>query len=101
MKEEHLAGLSCGQLTFKYLSYDVDLLVETGNQVCLKRSAEQSKTDKLSLHICEISRGRIFLNSNPTSFQVLSVVEVLVEKYPCLKEQGSFKGSYGWQQRMT
>ncbi|KAK2841292.1 hypothetical protein Q7C36_012871 [Tachysurus vachellii] len=29
----------------------------------------------------------------------MNVVEMLIEKYPCLKEPGSFNGQYGWQQR--
>ncbi|XP_056118324.1 uncharacterized protein LOC130095593 [Rhinichthys klamathensis goyatoka] len=30
----------------------------------------------------------------------MNVVEMLIEKYPCLKEPGSFNGQYGWQQRI-
>ena len=36
----------------------------------------------------------------PTGIQVMHVVEALAEKYPCLKEPGSFNGMYGWQQRI-
>ncbi|XP_073330048.1 uncharacterized protein [Pagrus major] len=36
----------------------------------------------------------------PSNLQVLSVCEALVEKFPCLKEPGSFSGLYGWQQRI-
>lgn len=36
----------------------------------------------------------------PTDLHILQVVEALVEKFPCLKERGSFSGMYGWQQSM-
>lgn len=32
--------------------------------------------------------------------QISSVAEALLEKFPCLKEPGSFSGMYGWQQRL-
>lgn len=35
-----------------------------------------------------------------TGIQILTVVEALIKKYPCLKEPGSFNGLYGWQQRI-
>ncbi|CAL8258511.1 unnamed protein product [Arctogadus glacialis] len=34
----------------------------------------------------------------PSSAQISLVAEALVNKYPCLKEPGSFAGYYGWQQ---
>lgn len=36
----------------------------------------------------------------PTNLQILSVVEALIEKFPCLKEPGGFLGMYGWQQSL-
>ncbi|KAL0191994.1 hypothetical protein M9458_010290, partial [Cirrhinus mrigala] len=35
--------------------------------------------------------------SYPSGIQVASVAEALIQKYPCLKELGSFSGFYGWQ----
>lgn len=32
--------------------------------------------------------------------QITSVTEALVEKFPGLKEHGSFAGMYGWQQHL-
>uniref|UniRef100_A0A8C6M6P9 Uncharacterized protein n=1 Tax=Nothobranchius furzeri TaxID=105023 RepID=A0A8C6M6P9_NOTFU len=34
----------------------------------------------------------------PSSLQISEVAEALTLKHPCLKEPGSFKGSYGWAQ---
>ncbi|KAL7881015.1 hypothetical protein SRHO_G00032690 [Serrasalmus rhombeus] len=34
----------------------------------------------------------------PSSAQISDVAETLVEKYPCLREPGSFSGYYAWQQ---
>ena len=36
----------------------------------------------------------------PSSLQISEVAEVLTQKHPCLKEPGSFNGSYGWAQRL-
>lgn len=36
----------------------------------------------------------------PSGLQVSAVTEALLEKFPCLKEPGSFAGMYGWQQRI-
>lgn len=36
----------------------------------------------------------------PSSLQISEVAEALTLKHPCLKEPGSFNGSYGWAQRL-
>lgn len=36
----------------------------------------------------------------PVSTQFLDVAEALIQKYPCLKEPGSYNGCYRWQQRL-
>lgn len=36
----------------------------------------------------------------PSSLQISEVAEALTQKHPCLKEPGSFNGSYGWAQRL-
>lgn len=36
----------------------------------------------------------------PSNLQIVSVVEALITKFPCLKEPGSFTGMYGWQQSL-
>ena len=36
----------------------------------------------------------------PTSLQISEVAEALTQKHPCLKEPGSFTGSYGWAQHL-
>ena len=35
-----------------------------------------------------------------SSLQISEVAEALTQKHPCLKEPGSFNGSYGWAQRL-
>ncbi|KAG7513812.1 hypothetical protein JOB18_017200 [Solea senegalensis] len=36
----------------------------------------------------------------PNDAQRFEVAQALVEKHPCLKEPGSFNGTYGWQQSL-
>lgn len=45
--------------------------------------------------------GAIYENTAyPSSLQISEVAEALTQKHPCLKEPGSFNGSYGWAQRL-
>lgn len=36
----------------------------------------------------------------PSGLQISQVAEALIQKYPCLKEPGSYNGCYGWTQRL-
>ncbi|MEQ2213413.1 hypothetical protein XENOCAPTIV_014662, partial [Xenoophorus captivus] len=48
----------------------------------------------------DLSKVIFSYTAYPSSQQICSVAEALVEKFPCLKEPGSFAGLYGWQQRI-
>ena len=40
---------------------------------------------------------RIKYKVNPSSAEFDDVAQALITKYPCLKEQGSVSGYYGWK----
>ncbi|MED6234246.1 hypothetical protein ATANTOWER_025319, partial [Ataeniobius toweri] len=72
----------------------------------LERATEEYKkngtllpTSKEKTDIMEKLAETIFtFTAYPSNTQVSYVAEVLVTKYSCLKEPGSFSGYYGWQQ---
>lgn len=82
-------------------SYDVDVMIEAGNKA-YKSDGTLLNNPKLTSSILERLAESIFsYTAYPTSLQILAVMEALVEKYPCLKEPGSFNGLHGWQQRIN
>ncbi|XP_051272765.1 uncharacterized protein LOC127372883 [Dicentrarchus labrax] len=81
-------------------SYDVDLALEAGKQA-YENDGTLLNNPRVTSSILEKLAETIFgFTAYPTGVQILAVAEALVEKYPCLKEPGSFNGLYGWQQRI-
>lgn len=81
-------------------SYDVDLALEVAKQA-YENDGTLLNNPSLTSSILEKLAETIFgFTAYPTGLQILAVAEALVEKYPFLKEPGSFNGLYGWQQRL-
>lgn len=81
-------------------SFHVEQHLQAGNQAFLKNGAllnNPSLTSSILEKLAEVVFG---YTAYPTGIQILTVVEALIEKFPCLREPGSFNGLYGWQQRM-
>ncbi|KAL0979010.1 hypothetical protein UPYG_G00179280 [Umbra pygmaea] len=81
-------------------SFDVEQHLQAGNQAFLKDGAllnHPSLTSSILEKLAEVVFG---YTAYPTGIQIFTVVEALIEKFPCLREPGSFNGLYGWQQRM-
>lgn len=81
-------------------SYDVDLVLEAGNKAYQKDGTLLNNPTVTSSILERLAEAIFSYTAYPDGLQVLAVVEALVEKYPCLKEPGSFNGLYGWQQRV-
>ncbi|KAI7789835.1 hypothetical protein IRJ41_007412 [Triplophysa rosa] len=81
-------------------SYDVDLALDAGKQA-YENDGTLLNNPRVTTTVLEKLAETIFgFTAYPTGVQILAVAEALVEKYPCLKEPGSFSGLYGWQQRI-
>ncbi|XP_028281977.1 uncharacterized protein LOC114448919 isoform X2 [Parambassis ranga] len=81
-------------------SYVVNRMLEAGN-LAYQKDGTLLNNPRLISSVLEKLAEEIFrYTAYPTGVQVLAVVEALMEKYPCLKEPGSFNGLYGWQQRI-
>ncbi|KAL7826197.1 hypothetical protein SRHO_G00339350 [Serrasalmus rhombeus] len=88
------------QFQMPYLSYDVELLLEAANEA-YRKNGIPFNSPKVRSDILEKLAESIFrYTAYPTNTQILAVTEALVQKYPCLKEPGSFSGTYGWQQSL-
>lgn len=81
-------------------SYDVNLALEIAQQA-YENDGTLLNNPRVTSSILEKLAETIFgFSAYPTGVQILAVAEALTEKYPCLKEPGSFNGLYGWQQRI-
>ncbi|KAL7846002.1 hypothetical protein AOLI_G00241940 [Acnodon oligacanthus] len=64
-----------------------------------KKNGTLLTTSKVKADILEKLAETVYLyTAYPSSAQISDVAEALVEKYPCLREPGSFSGYYDWEQ---
>ncbi|KAL7845979.1 hypothetical protein AOLI_G00241710 [Acnodon oligacanthus] len=62
-----------------------------------KKNGTLLTTSKVKADILEKLAETVYLyTAYPSSAQISDVAEALVEKYPCLREPGSFSGYYDW-----
>lgn len=79
-------------------NYEVQIQLERANQAFLNSGSRLSpspklKSDKLDGLASEIVKYKVY----PSSSEFDDVAQALITKYPCLKEQGSVTGFYGWK----
>ncbi|KAL6477454.1 hypothetical protein MHYP_G00132890 [Metynnis hypsauchen] len=85
-------------LKFQF-AYDTELILESANAAC-KKDGTFLNNPSIKSDILEKLAKKIYqFFAYPTSQQICSAAEALVQKHPCLKEPGSFSGFYGWQTR--
>ncbi|CAB1421535.1 unnamed protein product [Pleuronectes platessa] len=86
------------QFPIPQFAYETEMYLERANEDYTKNGTLLT-TSKVKTDILEKLAGTIYTyRAYPSSAQISDVAEVLVKKYPCLKEPGSFSGYYGWQQ---
>ena len=86
------------QFPIPQFAYETEMYLERANEDYTKNGTLLT-TSKVKTDILEKLAGTIYTyTAYPSSAQISDVAEVLVKKYPCLKEPGSFSGYYGWQQ---
>ncbi|OCT86383.1 hypothetical protein XELAEV_18020065mg [Xenopus laevis] len=79
-------------------TFDVERILQTGNQAFFEDGTLLLNKGIKSDIMQKLAESIFKYTAYPTNLQILSVVEALIEKFPCLKEPGSFSGMYGWQQ---
>lgn len=86
------------QFPIPELAYEVEVCLQRGMEEYNKNGARLNST-KIRSHILEKLAEAIFkYTAYPTGAHFADVAEALIQKYPCLKEAGSYSGFYGWQQ---
>ncbi|XP_056295664.1 uncharacterized protein LOC130209821 isoform X2 [Pseudoliparis swirei] len=79
-------------------NYEVQIQLERANQAFLNSGTLLSPSPKLKSDILdglasEIVKYKVY----PSNSEFDDVAQALITKYPCLKEQGSVTGFYGWK----
>lgn len=88
------------QFEMPSFSYDVEVLLQAGN-AAYQSDGKLLINSSVKSDILERLADAIFrYTAYPNGLQILAVIEALINKYPCLKEPGSFSGMYGWQQSL-
>ena len=78
--------------------YEAELQLEKANAEFSAGGTHLTPSAKLKSHLLErLSVEIITFKVHPTDSDLNEVAEALVEKHPCLREQGSFNGCYGWK----
>ncbi|XP_024116549.1 uncharacterized protein LOC112138208 [Oryzias melastigma] len=79
-------------------SYEVQVQLERGQQAFLTSGTLLHPSTKLKSDILESLASEIIkYKMYPSNTEFDNVAEALTTKYPCLKEQGSVCGYYGWK----
>lgn len=81
-------------------SRDIDLILAEANRSLQATGIPLRDASVKSAIMHDLSKVIFFYSAYPSNEQLTSVSYALVEKFPCLKEPGSFAGLYGLQQRI-
>lgn len=81
-------------------SCDIELILAEANKSYHATGIHFRDASVKSAIMHDLSKVIFSYTAYPSNQQITSVSEALVEKFPCLKEPGSFAGLYGWQQRI-
>uniref|UniRef100_A0A803K3W8 Uncharacterized protein n=1 Tax=Xenopus tropicalis TaxID=8364 RepID=A0A803K3W8_XENTR len=81
-------------------TFDVERILQAGNHAFFEDGTLLHNQGVKSDIMQKLAESIFKYTAYPTNLQILSVVEALIEKFPCLKEPGSFSGMYGWQQSL-
>ncbi|XP_054894412.1 uncharacterized protein LOC129365303 [Poeciliopsis prolifica] len=88
------------QFPIPQFAYETEMYLERGNED-YKKNGTLLTTSKIKPDILEKLAETVYTyTAYPSGSQISDVAEALVNKYPCLKEPGSFAGYYGWQQSL-
>lgn len=72
--------------------FDTELLLSEGNKANQKDCTLLNNPRVMRSVLETLAETILRYSAYPTGVQIMNVVEMLIEKYPCLKEPGSFNG---------
>uniref|UniRef100_A0A8C6Q7E0 Uncharacterized protein n=1 Tax=Nothobranchius furzeri TaxID=105023 RepID=A0A8C6Q7E0_NOTFU len=88
------------ELEVPTFSRDIEMTLAEANMIHQTSGRHFNDASIKSAAMQDLAKAIFSYTAYPSNVQIISVVEDLVEKFPCLKEPGSFSGMYGWQQRL-
>ncbi|XP_043114478.1 uncharacterized protein LOC122358691 [Puntigrus tetrazona] len=78
--------------------YDVEIQLGSANQAFMSSGVLLNPSHKLKSDILEsLAEQIIKFKAYPSNLEIESVAEALIKAHPCLREQGSSSGYYGWK----
>ncbi|XP_065129079.1 uncharacterized protein [Paramisgurnus dabryanus] len=78
--------------------YDVEMQLQSANQAFMSNRVFLNPSHKLKSDILESLAEKIIkFKAYPSNLEIESVAEALIKAHPCLREQGSSSGYYGWK----
>uniref|UniRef100_A0A8C1PIQ2 Uncharacterized protein n=1 Tax=Cyprinus carpio TaxID=7962 RepID=A0A8C1PIQ2_CYPCA len=78
--------------------YDVEMQLQSANQAFMSSRVFLNPSHKLKSDILESLAAQIIrFKAYPSNLEIESVAEALIKAHPCLREQGSSSGYYGWK----
>ncbi|KAK0148779.1 hypothetical protein N1851_010862 [Merluccius polli] len=81
-------------------SYGVEMILEAGNQAYQRDGSLLQDPSIYSDILEKLAEAIYHYQAYPSALQQLEIVEALLNKHPCLKERGTYSGTYGWQNRL-
>ena len=81
-------------------SHNTELALRQGNEIYLRDGNPMTSPCVKSDTLERLAEAMFSYTAYPNDAQRSAVAQALVEKHPCLKEPGSFNGTYGWQQSL-
>lgn len=78
--------------------YDAEMQLESAHRHFISNGVLLNPSHKLKSDILESLAEEILkFKAYPSNLEIESVAEALIKTHPCLKEQGSSSGFYGWK----
>ncbi|KAE8278095.1 hypothetical protein D5F01_LYC23836 [Larimichthys crocea] len=81
-------------------SHNTELALRQGNEIYLRDGTPMTSPCVKSDILERLAEAMFTYTAYPNDAQRSAVAQALVEKHPCLKEPGSFNGTYAWQQSL-
>lgn len=81
-------------------SHNTELALRQGNEIYLRDGRPLVSPSVKSDILERLAEAMFSYTAYPNDAERSAVAQALVDRYPCLKEPGSFNGTYGWQQSL-
>lgn len=81
-------------------SHDIELVLAEANKSYYATGTHFWDASVKSAIMQDLAKAVFFYTAYPSSLQIASVAEALIDNFPCPKKPRSFLGMYGWQHHL-